>query len=334
MSFLTATGTRRPDAPQRGRAARRERRTVADLVVRLGEAEPGRVRDLIARTLGDPTLQLGLWYEERQTWVDEHGRELDLPTTRGVTFLGQDLAVLVHDPRLFEQPQLLESVGSAARLTLENEQLQAALRAQLTEAREARERIVRRGDEERRRLERDLHDGAQQRLLGLGMTLQLLQTHTLGASADVDLANSMHTLRLALGELRELARGIHPAILTDQGLAPALTSLAARSPIPVHLDCSPARFAAHVETTGYLMVAEALANAANHAHATAVSVSVRDQQPFVFVEIRDDGIGGADPSGPGLVGVADRVGAVGGTLSIYSPPERGTRLLARIPSHR
>ncbi len=166
MPFLTlGTSSRAP----RRRAARREKRTVADLVVQLGEAEPGQVRGLIARTLGDPTLQLGLWYEEHQTWVDEHGRELKLPTSRGVTFLGRDLAVLVHDPRLLEQPELLESVSSAARLALENEQLQAALRAQLTEARESRERIVRRGDEERRRLERDLHDGAQQRLLGLGM---------------------------------------------------------------------------------------------------------------------------------------------------------------------
>jgi len=315
----------------RRRAARREKRTVADLVVRLGEAEPGEARSLIARTLGDPTLQLGLWFEEHQAWVDEHGRELELPPSRGVTFLGRDLAVLIHDPRLLEHPELLESVGSAARLALENEQLQAALRAQLTDARESRERIVRRGDQERRRLERDLHDGAQQRLLGLGMGLQLLQTHTRDAGAVASLATSMSELQQALSELRELARGIHPAILTDEGLAPALTTLAARSPIPVRLECDPERFAPHVETTSYLTVAEALANVASHAHATAASVSARHQEPFLVVDVRDDGIGGADPSGPGLVGVADRVGALGGTLSIDSPPGRGTRLLARIP---
>ena len=190
MPFLTREPSSRPGARPR-RAAWRERRIVADLVVQLGEAEPGEVRGLIAGTLGDPTLRLGLWYEEDQTWVDEQGRELELPTTDGVTFLGHDLAVLVHDPRLLEQPELLESVGSAARLALENEQLQAALRAQLAEARESRERIVRRGDQQRRRLERDLHDGAQQRLLGLGMGLQLLQTHTLDADADANLATSM-----------------------------------------------------------------------------------------------------------------------------------------------
>jgi len=300
-------------------------------VVQLGEAEPGEVRGLIAGTLGDPTLQLGLWYEEDQTWVDEQGRELELPTTDGVTFLGHDLAVLVHDPRLLEQPELLESVGSAARLALENEQLQAALRAQLAEARESRERIVRRGDQQRRRLERDLHDGAQQRLLGLGMGLQLLQTHTLDADADANLATSMRELQQALSELRELARGIHPAILTDEGLATALTTLAARAPNPVSVECDPARFPAHVETTSYLTVAEALTNIATHAHASAASVSVRHQEPVLVVEVRDDGIGGADPTGPGLVGLADRVGALGGTLSIDSPPERGTRLLAKIP---
>ena len=303
-------------------------------MVELGEAEPGEARGLIARTLGDPTLQLGLWFEEDHAWVDEQGRELQLPSSRGVTFLGRNLAVLVHDRRLLEQPELLASVGSAARLALENEQLQAALRAQLREARESRERIVHRGDAERRRLERDLHDGAQQRLLGLGMTLQLLRTHTLDADGDAALATSTRELQRALSDLRELARGIHPAVLTDEGLATALTSLAARAPIPVHLECDPERFATHVETTTYLTVAEALTNIANHAHATAASVSVRHQEPFLVVEVRDDGIGGAEPSGPGLVGLADRVGALGGTLSIDSPAGRGTRLLARIPSDR
>jgi len=330
MSVLTREPSSRTDALRR----RRKKRNVADLVVRLGEAEPGQVRGLIASTLGDPTLELGLWYEHGRTWVDAQGRELELPTSRGLTFLGHELAVLAHDPRLLEQPKLLESVGSAARLALENEQLQADLRAQLREARASRERIVRRGDEERRLLERDLHDGAQQRLLGLGMALQLLRTHTLDADTDADIAASVRALKQALSELRELARGIHPAILTDQGLAAALTSLAASSPISVHLDCDPERFAPHVETAGYLTVAEALANAANHARASAVSVSVRHRGAFLVVDVRDDGVGGADPSGPGLIGLADRVGALAGTLSIDSPPERGTRLLARIPTDR
>jgi signal transduction histidine kinase len=331
MSFLTREPGPRPAPRPRRRAARRERRTVADLVVQLGEAEPGQVRGLIAGTLGDPTLQLGLWYAADRTWVDEQGRELQLPTSDGVTFIGQELAVLIHDPRLLEQPELVESVGAAASLALENERLQAALRAQLREARESRERIVRGGDQERRRLERDLHDGAQQRLLGLGLALQLLKKHTLDAGADANLATSMRALQHALSELRELARGIHPAILTDRGLATALATLATQAPIPVSVDCDPERFPAHVETTSYLVVAEALANVTNHGRATAASVSVRRQQPFLVVEVRDDGIGGADASGPGLVALTDRVGALGGTFSIDSPPDRGTRLLAKIP---
>src|SRR5262249_38727333 len=132
---------------------------------------------------------------------------------------------------------------SAARMALENEQLQPALRTQLTDARESRERIVRRGDEERRRLEGALHDRTHTRLLGIGMALQLLRTHTLDADADADLATSMRQLQQALSELRELARGIHPAVLTDQGLATALISLTARAPIPVRLECDPKRFA-------------------------------------------------------------------------------------------
>lgn len=332
MLGLTRGPAARPGA--RRPAASKERRPVADLVVHLGEAEPGDVRGLIARTLGDPTLQLGLWYEERQTWVDDQGGELELTASRGITYLGRNLAVLVHDPRLLDRPRLLESVGSAARLALENERLHAALRAQLRETRESRERIVRRGDRDRRRLERDLHDGAQQRLLGLGMTLQLLQTHTLDADADATLARSTGELQQALGELRELARGIHPAILTDQGLTAAVGSLALRAPIPVAVECDPDRFPAHVETTTYLVVAEALGNVAHHAGATAASVTVRHQEPFVVIEVRDDGIGGADPSGPGLVALADRVGALGGTVSVDSPREGGTRLVARIPADR
>ena len=155
------------------------RGAVSDLVVELGEVEPGEVRDALARTLGDPSLVIGLWLPERGVWADEQGRELAVPTdrSRGITYLGDRLAVLIHDRDLLDQPRLLESVGSAARLALENERLHAELRAQLDELRESRARIVKAGDEERRRLERDLHDGAQQRLLGIGLGLQLLRPY-------------------------------------------------------------------------------------------------------------------------------------------------------------
>jgi hypothetical protein len=159
---------------------RQKRSSVADLVVELGRIEPGRVRETLARTLGDPSLQLGLWLPERRVWVDDDGRELELPDDehrRAVTHVGDHLAVMVHHPDLLDQPRLLEAVGSAGRLALENERLQAELRSQLRELQASRARIVQTADEERRRLERNLHDGAQQRLLGLGMGLQLLDGH-------------------------------------------------------------------------------------------------------------------------------------------------------------
>ena len=213
---------------------RHARAGVSDLVVELGQVEPGEVRDALARTLGDPTLVLGLWLPQRGVWVDEQGRELAVPTdrSRGVTYLGDRLAVLIHDRDLLDQPRLLESVGSAARLALENERLQAQLRAQLVELRESRARIVKAGDEERRRLERDLHDGAQQRLLALGMGLQLLHGHVDDASEEL-LDENERELQHALKELRELAHGIHPAALTDNGLSDAVRTLAQRAPVPV-----------------------------------------------------------------------------------------------------
>ena len=160
---------------------RRARGVVGDLVVDLGKAQPGEVRGALARAIGDPTLELALWVPQKDGWVDEQGRGVELPKgpDRAVTLVGERLAAIIHDPVLLDQPALLEAAGSAARFALENERLQAELRAQLAELRESRARIVRAGDEERRRLERDLHDGAQQRLLGLGMALQLMRPHVI-----------------------------------------------------------------------------------------------------------------------------------------------------------
>ena len=161
---------------------RRVRGSVGDLVVELDRAGPGGVRNALARAMGDPTLELALWLPERRAWVDDSGREVVLPTggEQAVTLVGDGLAAIIHDPVLLSQPELLEAVGTAARVALENERLQAELRLQLGELRESRARIVRAGDEERRRLERDLHDGAQQRLLGIGMALQLLRSRAEG----------------------------------------------------------------------------------------------------------------------------------------------------------
>jgi signal transduction histidine kinase len=312
---------------------RQKRSSVADLVVELGQIEPGRVRETLARTLGDPTLELGLWLPERRVWVDEAGHQLELPDDdrRAVTYFGDYLAVMVHDRDLLDQPRLLEAVGSAGRLALENERLQAELRAQLRELQASRARIVRTADEERRRLERDLHDGAQQRLLGLGMGLNLLTDHLLDGGQEL-LGEVQGELDDALRELRELARGIHPAVLTDQGLDAAVRTLAQRAPLPVAVTSDGTRPPAHVETAAYFVVSEALANVAKYAHATQASVELARDNGDLRVAISDDGVGGANLGvGSGLTGLADRVGALGGGLSLDSPVGEGTRLTALIP---
>jgi signal transduction histidine kinase len=312
-------------------ATRRARGPIGNLVVELGRAGPGPVRPALARAIGDPSLELALWLPERRVWVDEGGRKVALPQDpdRAVTYIGDDLAALVHHPVFLDQPALLEAAGSAARFALENQRLQAELRAQLTELRESRARIVRAGDEERRRLERDLHDGAQQRLLGIGMALQLLRSA--GGHNDELLDETEAEVRAALAELRELARGIHPAVLTDQGLAAAVRTLAERSSVPVDVEADGGRLPGEVETAVYFIVAEALANVAKHAQASKARVEVKRLNGEVVVEVSDDGVGGADLGGNGLRGLADRAGALDGQVSIESPPGQGTRLHVEIP---
>ena len=208
------------------------------------------------------------------------------------------------------------------------------LRAQLAELRDSRARVVRSADEERRRLERDLHDGAQQRLLGLGMALQLLHARVEGdAGAEALISETESELRQALFELRELARGIHPAVLTDQGLCAAVRTLADRAPLPVEIQDSAEDLPPHVETAAYFVVAEALVNVAKYAHATQAWVTLSHHTDGqLLVEVRDNGVGGADPAGgSGLHGLADRVGALDGHLALHSPLGEGTRLRAEIP---
>ena len=255
---------------------RMHRSKVAELVVELGSAsQPGEVRDAIARTLGDPSLVLAFWLPDSGRYVDPDGRELTIAEEpgRAVTVLehdGQRLAALVHDPALLDDPELVRAVGAAATLALENSRLQAELRAQLAEVRASRARIVEAGDAERRRLERDLHDGAQQHLLGIRLALQLARGQLAdgGAALDQLLAEADTEAVDALAELRALARGIHPAILTEEGLPAALAALTRRTPVPVELSVHTDRLPAAVEATAYFVTAEALANIAKHAHAT------------------------------------------------------------------
>jgi signal transduction histidine kinase len=315
------------------------RAVVADLVVRLGSAAgPAHVRDAIARALGDRSLELAFWLPERQHFIDATGDAHPVQATpgRAVTMVDHDrepVAALVHDPSLLEDPGLLEAVGAAAGLALENSRLQAELRAQLAEVRASRTRLVNAGDEERRRLERDLHDGAQQRLLGIRIALQLAR-HKLaqggGAVADL-LGEADAEVVGALEELRALARGIHPAILTEEGLAAALGALVRRAPVPVELNACTERVPASVEATAYFVAAEALANVVKHAQASRATIGVTRADGTLALEVTDNGVGGADAMGSGLRGLRDRVEALDGQFVIESPPGRGTRVSAAIP---
>jgi signal transduction histidine kinase len=320
--------------------ARLARAGVGDLILALERTPPQGIRDALARSLGDPTLTVAFWLPERREFVDSAGMPVELPSDdarRVVTRLeheGEPLAAFVHDASLLEDPKLLEAAGAAARLALENARLHADLRAQLARVQESRVRIVSATDEERRRIERDLHDGAQQRLVALALQLRSAQRQLESADPEVDrlLATSIGELQVAVEELRELARGVHPAILTEEGLAAALESLTSRMPLPIALDASEGRLPPQVEATAYFLVCEALANVVKHARASRATVGARHRDGVLVVEVDDDGIGGARAdNGSGLRGLADRVEALGGRLRVESPTGSGTRIVGEIP---
>ncbi len=321
--------------------SRLARAGVGDLLIELSNLPSSRtIRDALARTLGDPTLQIAYAVGAGGAYVDDQGQPVEIPQASGratteLTHRGQSVALLVHDPALNEDPGLVEAAGAAARFAIENERLQAELRAQLQEVRASRARLVEAGDTERRRVERDLHDGAQQRLVTLALALRMARERA-GAGGDPALSGLLDEaaaeLSTALVELRELARGIHPAILTEEGLGAAVSSLANRSALPVRVAVAAGRFPAPVEATAYFVVCEALVNVAKHADATEASVSAQRVDGRLRIEIADDGKGGATTArGSGLQGLVDRVAALGGTLRLESPPGAGTVVVAEIP---
>ena len=317
------------------------------LVLELGSApRPGELRNALARAVGDPSLEIAYCVEDG-SFVDLAGRPATLPppgSGRSATFAERDgrrIAALIHDESL-EQDPALGTVAAAAALALENERLQAELRARLSdlaaladEQAASRARIVEAGDAERRRLERNLHDGAQQRLVSLSLALRLARTRLASdpEAAAATMNEAAAELAQALEELRELARGIHPAVLTDRGLKAAVEALAARAPLPVELcDVSAERMPEPVEVAAFYVISESLANVAKYASASAARVSVVRQNGRLVVEVDDDGVGGADASkGSGLRGLADRVEALSGCLEVRSEPGRGTRVRAEIP---
>ena len=300
------------------------RSRVADLVVDLGEDRSGTLRDALAAALGDPTLEVG--YRLGDAYVDAQGRPMPLPADgsgRALTHVERDgraIAVLVHDPAVLDDPGLSRAIVAAAELTASNARLQGEVRRQLAELERSRRRLVRAGDEERRRLERRLHDTVEQRLARLSGTL-----------AAARLPEAEEQLAQTRDELRELAAGLHPG----GTLAEAIATLARRSPVSVELSVPDAQLPEEVVTAAYFVCAEALANVVKYADASRVTIAVHAGGSSVRLEVADDGAGGANPGrGTGLRGLADRVEALGGTLAVHSPPGEGTRVTADLPLER
>ena len=313
---------------------------VGELIARISEApRRGELREELVRALKDPTLELFYWLPENERFVDGRGRPVELPARgsgRGVTPVERDgdlVAAIVHDELVVDTE--LASIAAAAAMAIENERLDAELRAKVAELRASRSRMLRIGLEERRRLERDLHDGAQQRLVSLALNMRLARDRMREdpAAAERLLDGAGAELDAALEELRELARGIHPAVLSDRGLDAALETLAHRAPLPVELNREEReRLPEAIELAAYFVVAEALTNVAKYAQATHAKVNVGRHNGRLVVEVADDGVGGADPgNGTGLRGLADRLAVIEGRLEVESPPGRGTRIRARIP---
>jgi signal transduction histidine kinase len=322
--------------------ARLARSAVADLFVELrADPAPADLRDALARTLRDDSLELAYWLPQFGTYADLEGRPVELPppgSGRATTLIDRDddshVAALVHDPALSEEPDLLDAVAAAAAMSLENARLHSELRARLDELKGSRARIVEAGQKERQRLERNLHDGAQQRLVALSLELSLLQGQVADDPEARDrVERAREEIAASLKELRELARGLHPAVVSAHGLDIALEQLAARAPVPVKVRIdTDGRLAEPLEVAAFYLVSESLANVGKYAQATSASVAVTRSDGRLLVEVADDGCGGADPdAGSGLRGLADRVEALDGRLRIWSPEGGGTRVVAEIP---
>jgi signal transduction histidine kinase len=315
-----------------------DRAAVTDLVVELGEARTGTLRGQLARALGDPSLEIGYWLPDMGAFVDAEGRVLLVPdpgSGRSVTVVereGQPIAVLIHDPAVLADPGLLEAVASAAQLAASHARLQAEVQARVVELEASRRRILAARDDQRRRLEHRLHEGAERRLGQLAETLRRSRGSASGQRTRDQVARAEAQLAATLEELRRLAHGLHPGVLSEQGLEGALAALANDFPIPVQVTVAGDQVPSSVAVVAYFVCAEALANVAKHAAATHIAVSVTAHDGRVRVEIEDDGVGGADPGrGSGLRGLADRVETAGGTLQVTSVPGHGTRLAAEIP---
>jgi signal transduction histidine kinase len=313
---------------------------VGELMVRLRADPTPDLGELLAQALRNPTLSLIYWLPQYGSWADQDGNPATLPEPDGgrratiVKQNGEQIAALVYDATLGEEPELVEAVSAAAGIALENGRLEAELRARLQDLHGSRTRAIEAQQNERRRLERNLHDGAQQRLVALALELGLLAEQAESDPAtQTRLKRARSELAQSLDELRDIARGLHPAVVSGHGLAVALESLVAVMPFEVQLttDGLP-RLPEQVEVAAYYVVSESLTNAAKHALASQVSVHVDMTDNSLIVEVVDNGIGGADSErGTGLRGLADRVEALNGRLRIWSADGHGTRVRAELP---
>ena len=306
--------------------------------VRDGLRAPEEVGAVVADALGDPLTELYFWLPETEAFADVSGDVVaDLPRDdRAGREIRRDdarTAVLLHDPILLERRDLLDGVLAAAALSIEMARLRVEVRLQLAEVEASRTRIVEAGYEERRRLERDLHDGAQQRLVSLGVQLRRLQL-ALPRGAEVlspAIDQAVDEVASTIGDLRQIAAGVRPARL-DDGLAAALRDLAQSAPLPVEVEAPRERVAASVEAAAYFIACEALTNAVKHGSPSKVAVRAVRENRALYVSVADDGVGGAVVRrGSGLAGLRDRVAAHGGTFEIVSPRGGGTRVEVEIP---
>ncbi len=316
--------------------SRLRRSEASDLVVELRTDGATSLRERLAKVLGDPTVDVAYRLDDGRH-VDAAGRPLELPQgpERAITLVtvrGDEVAALVHDPALLDEPALVEAVRATAGLVLENERLAAEVRAQLAEVRASRTRIVAATDAERRRIERNLHDGAQQRLVTLSLALGIAAARQDAAGSDV-LARARDEVDEAIAELRELARGIHPTLLRDEGLLTAVEALARRTPLPVTVEGSAGeRLPDAVELAAYFLVSEALTNVVKHAAASQATVRIEHMGGSLRVAVADDGVGGARADADsGLAGLRDRLEVLDARLIIESDRGAGTIVSVEIP---
>ncbi|MFJ5307007.1 sensor histidine kinase [Streptomyces sp. NPDC088350] len=316
------------------------RTAVAELLRRMPLATKEQLRDALAKALGDSSVQVGFPAPDATGYLDSQGRTLGTAPGQQVSPLernGRRVGVLLHDPALREDRYVLEAVVSAVALELDNQRLAAEVRAQLAEVRASRARIVEAGDEQRRRIEHDLHDGAQSRFVTALVTLRLARRRLANQqAADPGLAELLDRIAELMGEgmdqLRDLAHGIHPAVLSETGLVAALEMIAARSPCPVRVSAAAVpELPRPLAATAYFVAAEAVTNALKHARATTIAIDVRHEDGVLRLAVADDGVGGADPDrGTGLLGLRDRVAVFDGEMSISSAPGHGTVVSATL----